>query len=395
MSKDQEEALNNPFKNLDKSLYRDAREERRSPPAVKIKKPGKSAAAPAEADDFFAGFMREHGVTPLAESKRKAEEPRADKTEPAPVKMPAPAPERREDPSAALAPAPPDVPEESPTRKPGPSAHGLRQEESDAAPLTLGEHSAFAALKEQVKKLPAQNEKPAPRPTPVARPAAPKSDAPRPAPETSKQRADIPAAWSEDADSDLDLFATAMGGVLTLNGGGRAVAPPPPLKNPAGSDPAANDPLQDFIDGKVEFSLEFTEEYLQGHVVGLDEQIINKMKAGGYSSEAHLDLHGLNALQAWEALTGFFRSAYHKGLRCVLIVPGRGLNSPGGAGVLRERLQTWFTQAPFKYVILAFCTALPKHGGAGAIYVLLRKQKKSRGKIRWDILPVDPDLLEG
>lgn len=391
MSKDQEEALNNPFKNLDKSLYRDAREERRSPPAVKIKKPGKSVAAPAEADDFFAGFMREHGVTPLAESKRKTEEPRADKTEPAPAKTTSPAPESREEP--AVAPTPPAAPIESPSRKAETSAHERQQEEHDASPLTLGEHSAFAALKEQVKKLPAQNEKPAPMPTPTPRPVAPKSNAPRPAPETPKHRTEIPAAWGEDADSDSDLFATAMGGVLTLNGGGRAVAPPPPLKNPAGSGSAANDPLQDFIDGKVEFSLEFTEEYLQGHVLGLDEQIINKMKAGGYSSEAHIDLHGLNALQAWEALTGFFRSAYHKGLRCVLIVPGRGLNSPGGAGVLRERLQTWFTQAPFKYVILAFCTALPKHGGAGAIYVLLRKQKKSRGKIRWDILPVDPDLL--
>ena len=147
------------------------------------------------------------------------------------------------------------------------------------------------------------------------------------------------------------------------------------------------------MDGKVEFSLEFTDEYLQGHIVGLDAQIINKMKAGEFSSEAHIDLHGLNAMQAWEALVGFFRSAYHKGARCVLVVPGRGLNSPGGAGVLRERLQTWFTQAPFKYVILAFCTALPKHGGAGALYVLLRKQKKTRGKIRWDILPADADLF--
>ena len=184
-----------------------------------------------------------------------------------------------------------------------------------------------------------------------------------------------------------------MAGVQTVSGKGRDVPPPPPPRPAVRKEPLS-DPLQDFMDGKVEFSLEFTDEYLQGHIVGLDSQIINKMKAGEFSSEAHLDLHGLNAAQAWEALVGFFRSAYHKGLRCVLVVPGRGLNSPGGTGVLRERLQTWFTQAPFKYAILAFCTALPKHGGAGALYVLLRKQKKSRGKIRWDIIPADADLLD-
>ena len=227
----------------------------------------------------------------------------------------------------------------------------------------------------------------------VAPPAPPAPPAPASAAQSSRQTA-IPSVWQADApDTDADLFASAMAGVQTMSGKGRDVpqaAPPRPLLRKE----SASDPLQDFMDGKVEFSLEFTDEYLQGHIVGLDSQIINKMKAGEFSSEAHLDLHGLNAAGAWEALVGFFRSAYHKGLRCVLVVPGRGLNSPGGAGVLRERLQTWFTQAPFKYAILAFCTALPKHGGAGALYVLLRKQKKSRGKIRWDIIPADADLLD-
>jgi len=51
--------------------------------------------------------------------------------------------------------------------------------------------------------------------------------------------------------------------------------------------------------------------------------------------------------------------------------------------VLRERLQAWLTRDPFKRIVLAFCTALPKHGGAGALYVLLRKRKKD-GKINWE-----------
>ena len=45
-----------------------------------------------------------------------------------------------------------------------------------------------------------------------------------------------------------------------------------------------------------------------------------------------------------------------------------------------------------KRVVLAFCTALPKHGGAGALYVLLRQYRKTQGKILWDRLPPDADL---
>ena len=63
-------------------------------------------------------------------------------------------------------------------------------------------------------------------------------------------------------------------------------------------------------------------------------------------------------------------------MRCVIVVPGRGRNSPDGIGILREKLKLWFTQEPFKRVVLAFCTARPHDGGPGSLYVLLRKYKK-------------------
>ena len=62
------------------------------------------------------------------------------------------------------------------------------------------------------------------------------------------------------------------------------------------------------------------------------------------SPEAHLDLHGLNAQQAFETLRGFMRGSWYKGLRTILVVPGRGKNSPDGVGVLRGKLQSWLTQ---------------------------------------------------
>ena len=101
--------------------------------------------------------------------------------------------------------------------------------------------------------------------------------------------------------------------------------------------------------------------------------------------------HGLNALQAFEALRGFFRGGWYKGLRTVLIVPGRGRNSPDGVGVLRGKLQSWLTQDPFKRVVLAFCTAQPHDGGPGSVYVLLRKYRK-KGRIYWERMPADEDL---
>lgn len=186
-----------------------------------------------------------------------------------------------------------------------------------------------------------------------------------------------------------DPFLLVMRDVKPLAGKGRAVAPPVVATSPS---PLLGATMQDFMDGKLEFALSMTGEYLEGHVVGLDDITMNKLRAGQYSPEAHVDLHGLNALQAYQALLGFFRSAWYKGLRTVLVVPGRGRNSPDGVGILREKLQNWLTQEPFKRVVLAFCTALPADGGPGSVYVLLRKYRK-KGKIYWERMPADPDLF--
>ena len=192
----------------------------------------------------------------------------------------------------------------------------------------------------------------------------------------------------QDEDDEASAFLAAMGTVSPLTGGGRDVVPAPA---PATPPPHGELSLQDFMDGKLEFALTFSDEYLEGHVVGLDQMILNKLRAGGLSPEAHLDLHGLNAMQAFEALRGFFKGSWYKGLRTVLVVPGRGRNSPDGMGVLREKLQSWLTQDPFKRVVLAFCTAQPHDGGPGSVYVLLRKYRK-KGRIYWERMPADSDL---
>lgn len=210
-------------------------------------------------------------------------------------------------------------------------------------------------------------------------------------PLSQQGEAALPAHHEREADPDeaeAAAFLRAMGQVRPLQARGRQVSPEP---QPGTPPPQGEVSLQDFMDGKLEFALSFTDEYLEGHVVGLDQMIMNKLRAGGLSPEAHLDLHGLNALQAFEALRGFMRACWYKGLRTVLVVPGRGRNSPDGMGVLREKLQSWLTQEPFKRVVLAFCTAQPHDGGPGSVYVLLRKYRK-KGRIYWERMPADADL---
>jgi len=178
------------------------------------------------------------------------------------------------------------------------------------------------------------------------------------------------------------FFARAMQDVAPLKGKGRDIAPAAPLVQQAVA-PKKND-FSDLLEKSIEFDLESTHEYSVGHIRGLDQKIFRKLKTGGFSLEAHLDLHGLSADQAKMALLDFMKEHYLQGKRCLLLIPGRGKNSPLGMGILRQGVQTWLTQYPLKRIILAFCTAQPKHGGAGAFYVLLRSNKKGQGKILWD-----------
>jgi DNA-nicking Smr family endonuclease len=66
------------------------------------------------------------------------------------------------------------------------------------------------------------------------------------------------------------------------------------------------------------------------------------------------------------------------GMRCVLVVHGRGLNSENKICVLKENLPVWLSTGSLKRVVLAFCTARPYDGGTGAVYVMLRNPTKRR-----------------
>ncbi len=180
-------------------------------------------------------------------------------------------------------------------------------------------------------------------------------------------------------------FAKAMQGVkpLTVQGGREVV----PAKE-GGASALAVARLDEQLYGRIEFAVDKKDEYVEGYVVGLDPRILDRLKAGAICPESSTDLHGLRVENSFEALRAFIRRCWEKGMRCLVIVHGRGKNSPGGVGVLCDRLRLWLTQEPFKRVVLAFCTAKPRHGGPGSLYVLLRKYKK-KAPVNWDATPYD------
>lgn len=204
-------------------------------------------------------------------------------------------------------------------------------------------------------------------------------EAPKP-PEPRKPAAPPPEPDEETA------FASAMGGVKPIAGGGRTVAatPPPPKAAAPAEEQDGATALDKILAGELDFELEFTDEFMHGQVRGLDGKLFRRLKAGQYAVESHLDMHGMTVEQAHDALLFFLRESYYSGKRVALLITGRGLGSPHGLSLLKREVQHWMTKEPLRRVILAWCTALPRHGGAGALYVMLRKYKKDAGKVAFD-----------
>ncbi|HFD87672.1 MAG TPA: DNA mismatch repair protein MutS [Gammaproteobacteria bacterium] len=104
---------------------------------------------------------------------------------------------------------------------------------------------------------------------------------------------------------------------------------------------------------------------------GLQPAQFRKLRRGEFRRDAELDLHGMTAENARKALALLLHEAMEEGWRCLRIIHGKGLRSSNEGPVLKTRLNTWLRQ---RKDILAFCSAPPRDGGTGAVYVLLRKR---------------------
>ncbi len=111
-----------------------------------------------------------------------------------------------------------------------------------------------------------------------------------------------------------------------------------------------------------------------GRAAGVDRRRTERLRRGRLPVEARLDLHGYTQDRAHAALGHFLGEAQARGLRCVLVITGKGTTTEAG-GVLRAQVPRWLNEPANRARVLAFDYAQPKHGGLGALYVLLRRKK--------------------
>jgi DNA-nicking Smr family endonuclease len=115
------------------------------------------------------------------------------------------------------------------------------------------------------------------------------------------------------------------------------------------------------------------------HFSGIDRANAERLKRGLHAIEARLDLHGKTQAEAHHALAVFVHSSSEAGRRCVLVITGRGLG-PSGPGVLRTAVPRWLEEDGLRRKILAIAPAQPRDGGAGALYLLLRRRRSEAAR---------------
>ena len=176
------------------------------------------------------------------------------------------------------------------------------------------------------------------------------------------------------AEAERNLFVRAVGAVKPL-----------PFKERVHMKPhrPAPRPLQQDLDDQAALMESMSDDFDVSTLLDVDDQlsfrrpgigtdITRKLRKGEWSIQGQLDLHGLRSDEARTALGQFIRDAKRMGWRCVRVVHGKGLGSPGKEPVLKAKVQRWLVQ---KNEVLAFVQAKPSDGGAGALVVLLAPGK--------------------
>jgi DNA-nicking Smr family endonuclease len=188
----------------------------------------------------------------------------------------------------------------------------------------------------------------------------------------------------DELHDDLDLFDHAMLDVTPIVRENRSRVPRPE-KNLKPAHSVSDDEevvahLQNLVAGSIDMDISFSDEYIEGSISGVGRNIMKRLKKGQFPIQAHIDLHGLTRKDAETHVRRFLINSQRRGLRCVLIVHGRGLNSPDSIPVLKERLPVWLNRGPARKIVMGFATARSYDGGTGAIYVLLRGKAQGAGR---------------
>jgi len=173
------------------------------------------------------------------------------------------------------------------------------------------------------------------------------------------------------SEDEVALFREAVRGATPIRSTPRVLRRgKPPLPVPVQSLLDGHEAVAESLEGPLsqEQSIETGQEpsYLRA---GLGRDVLRKLRRGHWVVQDALDLHGLNRQEARLSLAQFLGACLRRGLRCVRIVHGKGLRSPGKEPVLKGKVQLWLAR---REEVLAFCEAPANQGGSGAMLVLLR-----------------------
>ena len=177
-------------------------------------------------------------------------------------------------------------------------------------------------------------------------------------------------AAEKRAEAERNLFTRAVGKVAPIANQERVWSPPQrptprPLQQDLDDEAVMHESMSDEFDIST---LLDADDQLSFRRPGIGTDVTRKLRKGEWSIQGQIDLHGLRSDEARNAMGQFIRDAKRMGWRCVRVVHGKGLGSPGKEPVLKSKVQRWLVQ---KKEVLAFVQAKPSDGGGGALVVLL------------------------
>jgi DNA-nicking Smr family endonuclease len=178
-------------------------------------------------------------------------------------------------------------------------------------------------------------------------------------------------ALQRTREAEGDVFKRAVGKVHGLPATGRAdIARAKPQPIPASRQQDEQAVMQEALSDEFDVeSLLETDASLSWRRPEIGIDVVRKLRRGVWALQGELDLHGMRSEEARTRLSSFMREAQTKGWRCLRVVHGKGLGSPGKQPVLKDKVHRWLIQSER---VLAFVQARADEGGNGAVVVLLQ-----------------------
>jgi DNA-nicking Smr family endonuclease len=169
---------------------------------------------------------------------------------------------------------------------------------------------------------------------------------------------------------DSQLFRDTIGKVKPVSTDRVAPQQRKPSPRPRFRDLDEAEVLQDMLSDQFEAADMETGEELLYQRAGLQQRTMKKLRRGLFVVDAELDLHGMTAKEARQAVAGFLYECRRRRVQCARIIHGKGRGSRHRGPVLKGKIGHWLQQ---RDEVLAYCSARNCDGGTGAVYVLLKR----------------------